>query len=335
MTNCEFFEKCGACSFLDLTQEDYRKLKRDWLKGLIAPLGDDFALNYVWIGAKSRRRLTLQVSQDNKIGFFGAKSNDLVEIDSCFVAEEEISRFLPILADFLAKIEQNLVKKVQLTLFDNVLDVMFFVKRPLNQSQEQKFAQLGSVSWNFDGEVHFLPNYQVPVVKNLRLASNVFLQATKVGLDEIVANLRDFVRGKKLRKAVDLYAGFGVYSLALRDLVGEVSAFEGSQEMVDLMKKNGLNGVFRDLFAFPLSFLELKNCDLVVINPPRNGALPQIREIADSGVRNLVYVSCNVKSFVRDCLILLEKGFKIEKMTAIDQFFGARGLELVVCFVRD
>ena len=112
--------------------------------------------------------------------------------------------------------------------------------------------------------------------------------------------------------------------------------------MTDLISKNAsANGLaqkikaqMRDLFSTPLDKNELKDFDQVIINPPRNGATPQIIEISKSNLKNVIYVSCNPQSFKRDAQILIDSGFKISSLSAIDQFHATEHLELVAIFQK-
>jgi len=184
----------------------------------------------------------------------------------------------------------------------------------------------------------FYPNFKI------ELGSDIFIQATKSGLNKISSVIYDFVKNKFDKKiiAADIYTGFGAYSFAIIDLVKEIHAFEGSAEMVQSITKNAAKNGFnnriktehRDLMLYPVSDKELLKFDLAIINPPRNGAGPQMKKIAQSKLQNLIYVSCNPKTFARDAKILIEAGFKIIKLNAIDQFYSSLHLELVVVFER-
>jgi 23S rRNA (uracil1939-C5)-methyltransferase len=154
---------------------------------------------------------------------------------------------------------------------------------------------------------------------------------------------RDFKRVLKQGEIVaDIYAGFGAYSFAIQDLVKSISAFEGDEKMVNLISKNvaannlgnKIKPETRDLFLNPLTKKELNKFNLAIINPPRNGAAPQVSEISKSALKNLIYVSCNPESFARDATILINSGFKIVSLTALDQFHSTKHLEVVGVFQK-
>jgi 23S rRNA (uracil1939-C5)-methyltransferase len=89
----------------------------------------------------------------------------------------------------------------------------------------------------------------------------------------------------------------------------------------------------RDLFRNPIIADELK-FDFAVIDPPRAGAEAQIREIANSKISRLAYVSCNPVTFARDAETLCEAGFELEWLQVVDQFRWSVHVELAAKFVR-
>lgn len=349
---CNFFEICGGCDFLNLDQESYQNLKIDNLTADLQNLLNLPDIDYIWVGPKSRRKIILQIDINNKVGFFAKKSNSIAEIDSCFVAEEKISLLILPLKKFLQQQEENLFTTLTITAFDNVCDLVFNIKRELNAAQIQKIISFAKEhNLNISSK---LKNNLTPIflsTKNqifysdfkINLSSEIFIQATKIGLESIVKIISDFCKEfKKPPKVADLYAGFGAYSFAICNLVAKIHAFEGDLTMVDSINNNAslnnlgnkIKATSLDLFNSAVTSKELKEFDLAIINPPRNGASPQVREIAKSNLKNVIYVSCNPVSFAVDAKILIDSGFKITKLTALDQFYSTKHLELISIFKR-
>jgi 23S rRNA (uracil1939-C5)-methyltransferase len=183
----------------------------------------------------------------------------------------------------------------------------------------------------------FYPNFKI------NLDSDIFIQATKSGLQSIIKIIRNFLeQNKNIKNIADIYAGFGAYTFAIQDLAKEISAFEGEEKMIALINKNAaannlakIKSSTRDLFLDPIRASELKKFELAIINPPRNGAAPQISEISKSSLKNVIYVSCNPESFKRDAEILIDSGFKITNLTALDQFYSTKHLELVAIMQKN
>jgi 23S rRNA (uracil1939-C5)-methyltransferase len=72
--------------------------------------------------------------------------------------------------------------------------------------------------------------------------------------------------------------------------------------------------------------------DAVVFDPPRQGAQAQARALADSKVPAIVAVSCNPATFARDARILVEGGYRLVRVTPVDQFRYSPHVELVARF---
>ena len=90
----------------------------------------------------------------------------------------------------------------------------------------------------------------------------------------------------------------------------------------------------RDLFRRPLAPYDLRGCDAVVLDPPRAGALEQTRQLPGTRASTVVYVSCNPVTFARDARVLLDAGFRLERVTPVDQFLWSAHVELVGVFRR-
>lgn len=90
----------------------------------------------------------------------------------------------------------------------------------------------------------------------------------------------------------------------------------------------------RDLFRRPLRAGELAGFDGVLFDPPRAGAEAQAREIATSVAPLAVAVSCNAATFARDARILIDGGFRIGTVMAVDQFRFSPHVEVAAIFRR-
>jgi 23S rRNA (uracil1939-C5)-methyltransferase len=72
----------------------------------------------------------------------------------------------------------------------------------------------------------------------------------------------------------------------------------------------------------------------VVFDPPRQGAEAQAHELAKSKVPVVVAVSCDPSTFARDARILIDGGYKLARVTPVDQFRYSAHVELVAKFEK-
>src|SRR5690606_33786611 len=144
------------------------------------------------------------------------------------------------------------------------------------------------------------------------------------------------------KSIADLYAGCGTFSLPLAATGAAVHAVEGHAPALEALaaasRKAGpsmkLTVEKRDLAGDPLSGAELDRFEAVVFDPPRTGAKTQAAALAKSQVPIVVAVSCNPATFARDMRLLLDGGYRLERITPIDQFLWSAHLELVAVFRR-
>ena len=90
----------------------------------------------------------------------------------------------------------------------------------------------------------------------------------------------------------------------------------------------------RDLFRRPFVAAELNRFDAMVFDPPRQGAQAQAAELAKSKVPLVVAVSCSAATFARDAKILIDGGYRLKRVTPVDQFRYSPHVELVARFER-
>ena len=90
----------------------------------------------------------------------------------------------------------------------------------------------------------------------------------------------------------------------------------------------------RDLFREPLTVKELARFDAVVSDPPRAGARDQTATLAQSKVPVVAAFSCNPATFARDARSMVEGGYRLERVTPIDQFRWAAHVELAAVFKK-
>lgn len=74
----------------------------------------------------------------------------------------------------------------------------------------------------------------------------------------------------------------------------------------------------------------------VVLDPPRGGiSTKSLVKILDLNAERIVYVSCNPSTQARDMQVLFEKGYKLIKISLVDQFPHTAHIESVALFLKE
>jgi len=309
MAKCPFFNICGGCKF-DFSDDNYRTQKSKDLPKI------KFTEEPIWGMAGTRRRADFAFV-DGHFGFFKNKTKDIIDIQKCPNLVPEINAVLL----FVAGLPWTASGSVLITKCENGIDIGVVCDVPyfspdFKVAVEKLPPSIIRFTWN-DKTIR---QYATPEIKfNDKIVPypvGAFLQPT-VETEQV---LRDLVvkHTNGAKKVADLFCGLGNFTFATGatgfDIVG--------------------NGITRDLFKKPLTVQNLNQYDVVIMDPPRAGAIAQSKELAKSAVSKVIYVSCNPNTFVRDMEILERGGYKMTKAIPVDQFVGASHWEIFSVFEK-
>lgn len=143
-------------------------------------------------------------------------------------------------------------------------------------------------------------------------------------------------------RALDLYAGVGLFTVALAARVGPggaVEAVEGDRVAAGHAAHNlerwPWASVRRDRVdrAVRARVRSRRGVDLVVLDPPRAGAGRQVaRDVAALGARRVVYVACDPAALARDTATLAAHGYRLRDLRAFDAFPMTHHVECLALF---
>jgi len=348
---CRHFGICGGCAIQHWDAQHYRAWKRDLVVKTLAQARLDCEMApLIDAHGLGRRRITLHARVGPhdvlKVGFAAANSHDIIPVDRCPILDPGLDGALDAawaLAEPLISAGKPL--DIQITATDNGLDVDVRGSGPLPASMISTLSRVAEqhrlARLTRHGELVLMRDPPTIAVGTARvtLPPGSFLQATVAGEETLAALVSGHC--KRAKHIADLFCGVGPFSLRLA-VKSRVSAFDSDAGAVTALQKaamatSGLKPVkaeARDLFRRPLMPGELRDYDMVVFDPPRQGAQAQAQQLAASKIPVVIAVSCNVATFARDARILVDGGYRIEGVTPVDQFRHTPHVELVARFGR-
>lgn len=173
-----------------------------------------------------------------------------------------------------------------------------------------------------------------------KISTFSFFQTNSLGAEVLYQTAREYVGETKDKLIFDLYSGTGTIAQLLAPVAKKVIGVEIVEEAVEAAKINaGLNGLENCEFISGdvLKVIDTieERPDLIVLDPPRDGIHPKaLDKIIDYGVDKIVYISCKPTSLARDLEVFLAKGYKMEKVCAVDMFPNTVHVETVCCLQR-
>jgi 23S rRNA (uracil1939-C5)-methyltransferase len=163
-----------------------------------------------------------------------------------------------------------------------------------------------------------------------------FFQPNTRGAEVLYETVREYIGDIRDMTVFDLFSGTGTISQVLAPVAKEVVGVEIVEEAVEAAKENAArNGISNCKFIAGDVFQVLDQIeekpDVIVLDPPRDGIHPKaLPKILEYGVERIVYISCKMTSLARDLEMMQLAGYRVEKMTAVDQFCETVHVETVV-----
>lgn len=317
---CPLFSICGGCRY-DFASPNYRAEKIKKLNGW------DLSSEPFWTDAGQRRRADFCFS-GCEFGFYQRGTKNIIHTEKCPNLLPEINAVLP----KLAALPWVGTGSALVTVCDNgidlgvVSDVPYFT-REFKESVEK--LPLIRVTWNGNIVMQKTQPKISFAGHTVDYTPNAFLQPTA----QSESAMREFVASHidDGARAADLFCGLGNFTfVANADGQGRDGVSKANIDGFDVVG----TGAKRDLFKNPLSVKMLNTYDVIIMDPPRAGALAQTKLIAESNVKKVIYVSCNPTTLRRDAKILANAGYKITATAAFDQFVGTDHWELAVVFEK-
>jgi len=350
---CRHFGRCGGCALQHLAPEDYRAVKLGALSDALRRAGIDPAVVApLQTVPPHRRRARLGIVRPRDpgapamVGFRERFRHELIDVRECAVLEPALFALIEPLRRAAVLLPPGGMAEAMLTRCDSGVDLLIEAKEPPDLAALEALGALAEI-YDIARIVWRQGRDDTPIVERrpvrvvfsglaVPFPPGAFLQASAAAeavlIGEVVAAIGD------ARPVLDLYAGLGTFSLALAR-GGAVHAVEGDAAAVEALSQvvpdmNQVTVEWRDLDRNPISPAGLAPFAAAVFDPPRAGALRQAEALAASMIATVVAVSCNPATFARDAARLVAGGFRLEKLTPVDQFVWTPHLELVGVFRR-
>ncbi len=352
---CTHYGVCGGCTQQHLNVAQQHQLKQDNILQALAAraITPQQLLPLQSTATNSRRRATFSLYRAGAqvvCGYKESRSTRIVPLSMCVVLTPLLQQFLPHLQPLLSPLlpDKTQLKALVTHADNNAIDINISgIKAPTGAALGSFLRHCGQHSalsrLSVDGEVvyqiadptiHLFNAMHAPLP-----AGGVFLQPSEQGQEllcnAVAAALPTPLKGKLV---IDLFCGLGPFTAVALAKGARVHGYDNAKTACRALQNataaRATQITERDLFKQPLQAKFLNDAAAVIINPPRAGALNQIKLLAGSTVPHIVYVSCNAQTFSTDAAALLAAGYTLHTLQPIDQFIYADHIELVAHFSR-
>ncbi|CAB4832710.1 MAG: hypothetical protein F2761_05905 [Actinobacteria bacterium] len=311
---------CGGCDFQHISIARQRQLKSDVITeqfARIAKMDLRIEVEEVSPALHWRTRSIATTNNVGRLGFYGARSHNVVPIDDCIIMVPDMN--MPELAARSWKADVRIE-----------IAVSSAKERNIALATKESKARLTEGNQTVHEEV---------MDKVLEVSQDSFWQSNASAPATLTGAVLEYAQLRNGDHVLDLYGGVGLFTSVMVDFVGidgAIDLIEGSKSATsDAARNFAMNPNVKIATGdVALHLPRITSADVVVLDPPREGAgKTVVSEIVRLTPRRVVYVACDPAALARDTGYFLEKGYTLSSIRAFDLFPMTHHIECVALFL--
>ena len=371
--DCPYFPRCGGCTYRHIRYEEELRLKKQRVQDNLSRIGGSDVTVEEILGAQDtlryRNKAQYPVSKDGAVGFYRARTHEVIECEHCLLVRPEADAAAEALREYMQscrvagydeKTGRGLVRHLYVR--SNAAGeslVCVLVNGDKLPKEDRLVTLLRDACPKCTGIVLGTNTKKGNVIlgdryrtlwgsdrledtlcgKTFRLSVPSFYQVNRVQAERLYAKAIEFAGLTGQETVLDFYCGAGTITLALSDHAKKVLGAEIVPEAIDDARENAArNGVKNaEFFCGDASDVAKKLArenlrpDVITVDPPRKGlAADVVESIAEMQPQRVVYVSCDSATMARDVKRLADLGYTAQRACAVDMFPRADHVETVV-----
>ena len=346
---CPYVSRCGGCPWQHVTYPEQLRAKeltvREQLRriGGIAepPMLPIIPAPQEW---HYRHRIRLH-GQAGRFGFSPPQSHDVVEIESCLIAREDVTAQLQTAREWGTAL-RTVVRQIEIIggelagatapsivlvgeadgawhSQDMAICTNFLADHPRIAGM-LLFGHGWRRRWG-NTDVSFVPEHEEAA---LSMSHGTFTQVNPTGNRALIAAVRALGAFRKEHTVIELYCGAGNLSLPIARDVHSLIGIEQERAAVIDAEGNAARLGLTNVQFMPASveagvrhLLQTGvRADVVVLDPPRMGAAAVIDLLPRFGAHAVLYVSCDPATLARDLRRLHTHGYHLHAVQPVDLF---------------
>lgn len=333
---CPYFYDCGGCNLMHMNYNSQLEFKKNKIESIFKKICNmDIKLSSInsYNTQNYRNKVVFKV-EDDKIGFYKKRTNEIIDINNCIIIDEKINDVLFRLRKFIKENDNHKIKNIMVRIcFD---ELMISIDN-LNEKYKDKFIEL----FNYVSSIYINDKLEYGVSSlNQKLNGLVFnvspksfFQVNPVTAEKLYNKALSFVSDSDT--IVDLYSGTGTITMLLAKKAKKVIGIEVVKDAVEDAKNNILlNHIDNieficDKVENKIDTLKETNIDTLIMDPPRGGSDKKtLKSLLEIEPKKIIYISCNPVTLARDINILKEK-YDMKDISAFDMFPNTYHVECV------
>ena len=336
---CIHFGECGGCQYQNLAYPDQLKAKeaivRDQFERIgkienppIQPIIPSTAPWYY------RNYVQFQIGENGELGYIHADGEHLLPIQECHLPQEIIKNLWPQID--LGEKPDIYRLGIREDSYENLMLILegeeetppeFSLDIPVSAVYTPPEARLTVLA----GDDHL--TYTL-LDRNFQVSARSFFQVNTLMAEKMVNFLLDNADFQEGSRAIELYAGVGLFSAFIAEKVGHLTAIESSGAACHDFTVNLEE--FDNVVLYEAEVEEVVPTlnftpDILIADPPRSGLAPSVHDaINNLQPDKIAYISCDPATLARDIKKIIRKGYRLISITPFDLFPQTAHVESIV-----
>lgn len=368
MSKCKWSSRCGGCVKIDrnineeLTEKtEYIKDVFSYQKNLVADcIGSYYPYKY-----RNKVHLAFgELKGKTIIGFFEEGSTRIIDVDSCMLFGDWLTTLIATLREYISRFKirpydkitgMGIIRYVHARCIDNKLQITLVVTTENFGGRDWLYNKLKSqysdvslyININrrtdravLDRKCKYVAgskylNFDMCGVK-VSISPESFLQVNIPIAEKMYKEAIAMLDIKPDTTVVDLYSGIGITSIMMSRSARQVVSIEESVSAVSNAKAMArLNDVHNIIHLAGkcedvVSKVEVMGDRVVFVDPARAGLEPSVIDtILSLKPRDIVYMSCNPETCVRDVKLLEGGAYRVSSIKPYNMFAFADHVEVL------
>jgi 23S rRNA (uracil1939-C5)-methyltransferase len=340
---CTLFGQCGGCCWQHVDYSVQLSQKQAILQRAIGRFVSgaiDFVPATSEFGYRRRVRAHWCVgAQGAELGFYRASSRHLVDVDRCLLVEAALAEAWSHLRQRLAVALEGRGTAVLLAGHRGEVHLSLRIHRGRSRGRLERLMSdplAGLVLTGADGRQRRLGRAEIELdARGLRGSADAFAQASAGG-DRALREQLERLIPADCRSALELHAGVGNLTRVMALHVSEVVAVESHSPSARLWRENavslgpGVELIVADAATALKQLSRQRRFELVVLDPPREGARSLVAPLLELAPEQIIYVSCDPMTLARDVAELCQGGYRADAAVGIDMMPQSFRFESIV-----
>lgn len=340
---CPYYEECGGCDLRHQSDAKNLEFKCQKVQNAITRIGKiNSKVSKIIPSFKNenyRNKAAFKVEED-RIGFYGNGTYQLVDVSYCKLLEEEINDALSIIRSYISE-NKNDIKAITIK-HGNAMNDLLIDVYSVNDKQDGKIVEYLKSN---------IPNLKTVIINGKTVYGNGYISQISNGLmfncsfdsffqvNSVTAEklYEMAIKEAKLTKddvVLDLYSGTGTISCIVSKHVKSVIGIEIVKDaVIDANCNAMINNISNVRFICGDAAKEItkikEKIDVIFVDPPRKGIDRKVIAVMKKlSPKKIIYISCNPVTMARD-LGYLNDLYEVKKIIPVDMFPNTNHVECV------